>query len=176
MKRSIKCSPLSNACRRWAGRRDRAASSFGNKEERCRLGEVSWKQCCKTGRGREGTPAWLACHALRFPRAKHAGASLHVSSEKTLVPGGGIEPPWCHHRGILSPVREVLLELIPLTRKDLLILTSRLFVTTAGQILDRTTDGVKRPASTRDTDGGPDDRAYKGHLSRRMGYFPCPGS
>ena len=22
-----------------------------------------------------------------------------------LVPGGGIEPPWCHHRGILSPVR-----------------------------------------------------------------------
>ena len=24
---------------------------------------------------------------------------------RVLVPGGGIEPPWCHHRGILSPVR-----------------------------------------------------------------------
>ena len=64
-----------------------------------------------------------------------------------MVPGGGIEPPWCRHRGILSPVRGVLLEPIPLIRKDLLILTSRLFVATVGQILDKTTEGVKRPPS-----------------------------
>ena len=27
------------------------------------------------------------------------------SPTKVVVPGGGIEPPWCYHRGILSPVR-----------------------------------------------------------------------
>jgi hypothetical protein len=36
-----------------------------------------------------------ALHGLHF---KDARASL-------LVPGGGIEPPWCHHRRILSPLR-----------------------------------------------------------------------
>src|SRR3989304_4428518 len=32
-----------------------------------------------------------------------SGQPQHI--RLTLVPGGGIEPPWCHHRGILSPVR-----------------------------------------------------------------------
>jgi S-adenosylmethionine:tRNA ribosyltransferase-isomerase len=46
----------------------------------------------------------LQADAFRFPRVTCAGTSLPVP-KKYLVPGGGIEPPWCHHRGILSPVR-----------------------------------------------------------------------
>src|SRR5450759_2703041 len=48
-------------------------------------------------------------NSSRLPvQGDHVRTGLELdrtTSDMLLVPGGGIEPPWCHHRGILSPVR-----------------------------------------------------------------------